>query len=110
MIAFKITRNGREICTAGAEDLAVLSAIVSATGKLGSDTVPSHPDRIGADVYFSVGGLTGRKDPKKDVHVDWESVSSLNVGDVITVTVIETSVVDRPKRRRKADSVRKRPS
>lgn len=100
MIAFEVSRNGKRVCVAGAEDLAVLSTIISAGGKLGPKTMPRRDGDTSADVYLSVGGLTRRKDPKKDVHVDWESVTPLSLGDVIQVRIVETDTVDKPKRRR----------
>jgi hypothetical protein len=44
MIAFEVTLNGKRVCIAGAEDLAVLSTIISASGRLGPKTVPARPD------------------------------------------------------------------
>ena len=45
MIAFEIIRNGKRICIAGAEDLCVLTANITAAGKLGKKTVyESLPD------------------------------------------------------------------
>ncbi len=50
MIAFEITLNGKTVCLAGAEDLSVLTANVSAVGKLGSKTIPARPDETTGDV------------------------------------------------------------
>ena len=107
MIALEVKKNGKLICVAGAEDLAVLSTIIAASGKLGKKTVPSRPDDETADLYYSVGGLTSRPDPDKDVHLNWESVSPLKVGDVIEVRILETQEVDRAHSRTKA--AKKRP-
>lgn len=102
MIAFEVRKNGKRVCIAGAEDLGVLNAIVTAAGKLGKKTVPARPDETKGEVFFSVGGLTSRSDPDKNVHVRWKSVSSLKVGDVIEVRVLETDEVDRAKSQVKA--------
>lgn len=102
MIAFEVRLNGKRICRAGAEDLAVLSTIVSACGKLGKKTVPARPGQTSGEVHYSVGGLTSRSDPKKDVHVRWKSIAPLKVGDVLLVKVLETEKVDRAKSRTKA--------
>ena len=66
MIAFEVRLNGKRICIAGAEDLAVLNTIISASGKLGPKTVPARPDDINGEVFYSVGGLTARPDPEQD--------------------------------------------
>jgi hypothetical protein len=102
MIAFEVRLNGRRICIAGAEDLAVLSTIVTASGKLGPKTVPARPDDTNGEIFFSVGGLTARRDPEKDVHVRWKSITPLTVGDVIQVKVLDVKKADPAKSRTKA--------
>jgi hypothetical protein len=96
MIGLKVSLNGKRVCVAGADDLAVLNAIISASGKLGSKTVPARPDDT-SEMFYSVGGLTARPNPTKDVHLRWKSVSPLRVGDVIEVEIVETDNPDRPK-------------
>jgi len=108
MIAFSVSHNGKHVCTAGADDLTVLSAIITAHGKLGKKTVPARPDDLQGEIYYSVGGLTRRKDPKKDVHMDWRSLSKLKIGDIIQVKVLETTKVDKPIRRKNAEKRRKK--
>lgn len=101
MIALEVSLNGKRVCLAGADDLAVLSAHVTACGKLGSKTVPARPDETG-EIFYSVGGLTARPDPRKDVHVNWKSLAPLTVGDVIQVKVVETDNPDRAKSKKSA--------
>ncbi len=102
MIAFEVRLNGRRICIAGAEDLCVLTANIVATGMLGVKTIPAGRDDDSVpDLFYSVGGLTRRPDPKKDVHLRWKSVAPLRVGDVLEVKVVEVSKADRPKSREK---------
>lgn len=102
MIAFEVRINGKRICVAGAEDLAVLTACVNASGKLGAKTVPARPDDVTGEVFYSVTGLTARRDPEKDVHVRWQSVEPLRVGDVVQVKILDSTKADRPKSRVKA--------
>ena len=102
MIALEVRLNGKRVCIAGADDLAVLSAHVTACGKLGNKTVPARPDDTTGEIFYSVGGLTARPDPTKDVHMRWKSVAPLKVGDVIQVEVVETDKPDRAKSRTKA--------
>lgn len=108
MIAFEVSLNGKRVCVAGMDDLAVLSTIIAAGGKLGPKTTFSRPGDASSRVYYSVGGLTGRKNPSKDVHVSWKSVTDLAVGDVLQVRVLETDIVDKPKRRKNAEKNRLR--
>ncbi len=102
MIAFEVSLNGKRICIAGAEDLVVLTTIVTAVGRLGRRTVPARPDQSGREIHYSIGGLTARKNPEKDVHVKWKSVAPLQVGDVIQVKIIETEKADRASSRQNA--------
>ena len=101
MIAFEVSLNGERVCVAGAEDLAVLAAGVTACGTLGKKTVPVRSDESW-DIHYRVGGLTGRKDESKDVHMTWTGITELNIGDVIEIKVLETDKVDRPKSRKRA--------
>ena len=102
MIAFEVRLNGKRICIAGAEDLAVLNTIITASGKLGPKTVPVRPDDTNREIFYFVGGLTARPDPEEDVHVRWKSIAPLKVGDVIQVKVLDVKKVDRAKSRKKA--------
>ncbi|NNJ26537.1 hypothetical protein [Alienimonas chondri] len=94
MIALEVSKNGERVCIAGAEDLGVLAAHVSAVGRLGTATVPIRPDEGEPHIHFSVSGLTRRADPNADVHPRWQGITSLAVGDEITVRVLETDVAD----------------
>lgn len=102
MIALEVALNGKRVCIAGAEDLGVLSAAISAVGKLGRKTVPSRPEET-SDLFYSVGGLTSRSDPNTNVHVNWQSIARLKIGDTITVKMVETERADRARSRRKAE-------
>ena len=73
MIALEVRLNGKRVCVAGAEDLSVLSAIVTASGPLGKRTVPVRPDEV-SQIVYQVGGLTSRSDPAKDVHLRWKGI------------------------------------
>lgn len=110
MIAFEVILNGKRICTAGAEDLSVLTADMTATGKLGKKTVfEALPDDTVPEVRldYSVGGLTRRRDPNRDVHLIWKSVRRLRVGDSLEVRVVEVRKADRPKSQVSAKEARR---
>ena len=59
MIGLAVYLNGKRKAVAGADDLCVLSAIVTAVGELGASTA-SVGKRHGVDLHLSVGGLTRR--------------------------------------------------
>ncbi len=103
MIALRVIRNGKLVCTAGAEDLAVLSAIVGVCGALGRLTKRKRDDP--PDVYLSVGGLTGRIDGP-DEHLRWTEQQPLQTGDRIEIHVLDTSEVDPPHEKRPFDCER----
>jgi hypothetical protein len=94
MIALEVSKNGIHICTAGANDLAVLNAIISATGALGSETEKAREDQA-ADFYLRVGGLTARLNAPDD-HLSWNDGDSLALGDRIEVKIIDTTSIDLP--------------
>lgn len=101
MIALEVTLNGKRVCIAGAEDLSVLNAIVTACGPLGKKTVPRRPGET-VDFYYHIGGLTSRRDPNKDVHLNWKLLSPLKLGDTVQIRIVEVKKADRPKRRSQA--------
>ena len=102
MIAFKVSLNGNRVCVAGDEDMAVLTAGVTAVGELGKKTVRPDSDEKSQYIGYRVGGMTGRHDPEKDVFVNWVSGAPLQMGDVIQIKVFETDKVDRAKSRKNA--------
>jgi|GEM_PF-3571023 len=99
MLALEVSLNGKRVCVAGAGDLCVLSASVTAVGKLGNKTVPARPDDTTGEIFYSVGGRTRRKNPKADLYVRWKSIAPLRVGDVVEVKILETERADRANSR-----------
>ncbi len=86
MIAFAVSVNGQRVATIGVGDSGVLSAIVRWSGRAG------EPGDLGLDI----GGL----DSRTDEHVRWSDPPEINVGDTITVQVVETDAVDAPTDRK----------
>lgn len=91
MYALRVQVNSQEPVVGGAEDLCVLTAIVTATGKLGSESHP-HRDDGTRDVDLRLGGLTARGVGQQDEHLNWIDATPLKPGDRITIEVLETSV------------------
>jgi hypothetical protein len=87
MRAFKINLNGKRICVAGAGADGVLT---------------THIDYVGqgsGHLRLAVTGLF----TKTDEHAIWATLG-LKVGDKVQVTVVETDLVDKPKKRYRPDS------
>ena len=101
MLALRVTINEKRSIVAGTEDLSVLSAIVTLTGKLGAKTVA--PGRGKPDMFVSVGGLTARGSRRGDEHLRWTPHVKLEVGDRVLVELVRARKSDRIVRRSKAD-------
>lgn len=100
MIALEVKLNGKRVCIAGADEMTVLSADVTACGKLGTKSVPRSP-KDGTQINYSVGGLIPRPNGK-DIYPKWKLAAPLRVGDVLEVRILETEKVDRARPRNKA--------
>jgi|SRR4051812_25030194 hypothetical protein len=101
MLALRVTINDKKIVVAGTEDLFVLSAIVTLTGKLGSKAVV--PGRGKPDMFLHLGGLTGRGKGRKDEHLRWTPHVKLKIGDRVVVELIETARSDKIVQRSAAE-------
>jgi hypothetical protein len=101
MIALAVYLNGKKLTVAGAEDLSVLNAIVSAVGELGKSTAGIARRRRSIDLHLSVGGLTQRANGAEDEHLRWISLLPLKVGDKVSVRLVRT---DRPSEYQSAHS------
>jgi hypothetical protein len=88
MLCFEVSLNGSKLCTAGVGGDGVLTAILSWAGSSRPEWSARKPD-------LHVGGLVG------SVHVGWLSESSLEleVGDEVSIQVVESEDADEPLRR-----------
>jgi hypothetical protein len=87
MRAFQISLNGKRICVAGVGAEGVLTTHIDYVGQKGDD------------LRLAVNGLFA----KTDEHAIWIN-SGLKVGDKVQVNVIETDLVDKPKKLYRPDS------
>jgi hypothetical protein len=101
MLALRVTINGKHSIVAGTEDLSVLSAVVTLTGKLGAKTVA--PGRGRPDMFVNVGGLTARGSRGGDEHLRWTPHVKLKVGDRVLVELIKAAKSDKVVERSKAE-------
>jgi hypothetical protein len=93
MIAFQVTVNGSEVCTAGISDFGVVSAIVTWVRRTPAKSADGKS--IEEELTFHVGGLDSE-------HLNWLR-TTLNVGDTVTVRILDNAHVDAPGERRKED-------
>jgi hypothetical protein len=94
MIGLAVYLNRKRLAIAGAEDLCVLSAGITAVGDLGAATASVRPRR-GVDLHLSVGGLTRRAEKMPDEHLRWVRLRRLKVGDRISVKIVRTAKPDK---------------
>lgn len=95
MFALKVQINDEAPVIAGSDDLGVLNAVVNCVGRLGSRSVSGRANEP-ADLFITVGGLTSRVSNEPDEHVQWISQKPLKIGDVISVEVMDTLIVNAP--------------
>ena len=95
MIAFEVKLNEESLGTAGADDLSVLTAIVTAVGKLGPNSAGAAHRENDYELELTVGGLTSRTNGAPNEHLDWAK-RALKPGDVVILRVIEADAADLP--------------
>ncbi|RQP22687.1 hypothetical protein [Piscinibacter terrae] len=93
MYAVKVQINDQLPVTGGADDLSVLSAILTLTGKLGATSHPRR-DNGSVDFTFRLGGLTARGPGIQDQHLVWLEQDELKVGDRLSIEILETEQPD----------------
>ncbi len=104
-IVLRVVVNGEEFVLAGEESMGVLSAHVTAVGKLGPKAEGAAGRRgTDASIDLSVGGMTSRGDKRKDEHLRWGPRLPLEPGDTVTIEVLESSDFQAPSSRYKTDT------
>ena len=84
MVSLRVSKNGRVLCTAGAEDLGVLMAIVQVLG----DTNTESRLNSGTSMNLQVSG--GRSHPEREVqHVEWIRRLDLSIGDRVEIEIVD---------------------
>jgi hypothetical protein len=99
-LVLEVLVNGERFTVAGEDSLSVLSAHVTACGKLGTE---SHGVRNSthdpADISLSVSGLTNRGRRERDEHMNWGPRLALRVGDEVRITVLQGDNYESASRR-----------
>ncbi len=103
MIAFEISIDGRRQCTAGIGDLDVASVITTWVRRRSHDPVSGEAvdDAIEEELALEVGGLAHDPDGAA-IQIRWLR-EALQVGQVITLAVVEADSVDPPRTRERTD-------
>jgi hypothetical protein len=86
MKAFRVSVNGKPLCTVGIGALGVLHVIV--------DWVRRKGEPAAGEFDLSIGGL----DTASEEHVGWP-VPRIGVGDEITIRVVDSDEIDTPSER-----------
>jgi hypothetical protein len=81
--------NGERHAVAGHEALSVLSTVITASGRLGSDSEGTVGQQGAQEVHLHVGGLTSRGAGRPDHHLRWGGHRELLPGDEVRVVVRE---------------------
>lgn len=96
MIALKVKLNGELLALAGREDLCVLNTIIDATGVLGSESAGTVAEKDKAHIGVHIGGLSARTNDDPGQHMRWVGRKPINIGDEISVQVLEVDIADEP--------------
>ncbi len=87
MIAFEVRLNAKKLCVAGVGNDGVLTAIVDFVAR---------PQDVRSEL--DVGGLIS----STNEHVKWLN-RTLRIGDEVTVKVVDTTSVNKPRKRQRSD-------
>lgn len=91
MLAYEVYINGQKKCTAGISGPCVLTACLSWVLR-----EPSERKLKRKELNLGVGGLVSRSDE----FLEWLQ-RDMQPGDEVTIRIIETAKVDKPKKRRR---------
>ena len=97
MFAFKVTINGADQIVAGIEDWQLLTATVTANRARRVNDIDEFELRLGGLVKPTVEG--------KHEHIRWKE-HELNVGDQITIELVEVNEADDVTKRYRSDKAR----
>jgi hypothetical protein len=91
VLAIEVEVNGARLLVAGAKDLALLSAQISAGVGAENTTIG-----VDTDVHLTVMGLTSLQSPSRISNLTWISGLSLKLGDLITFRIVQVEQPDLP--------------
>jgi hypothetical protein len=103
MIAFEVSIDGQKRCTAGVSDVGVASVIATWVRRVSRDPTSGQPipGRFEEELTLDVGGVAHDPDGAP-IHVRWLQ-QSLELGQHITLAIVETEQADPPRTRDRED-------
>ncbi len=96
MIALEVKLNGNLVAVAGREDLCVLNTIVGALGVLGSKSAGTRAKKDSYELNLSISGLSAESHEDPGQHLNWNSKTTINVGDEVSICVVDVECADPP--------------
>ncbi len=96
MIAFEIRLNGEKVCLAGIGEHGVMSQHLSWSQRAPKADSNEKPER--AKPHFHIGGLVNQE------HIDWIRHQDVEIGDEVTIRIVEVESADEPTHRERAES------
>ncbi len=106
MIALKVTRNGQAPVIAGSDAMCVLNLMVNVLGKLGERSHGVYKLRDRVEASLRVGGTTNLGSRHRNEFIDWVN-EDLEVGDRLTIELVEAGEAHDPIERRPITETRK---
>lgn len=97
MLVLELRINGKLVSTAGADNLSVLGAHVTALGKLGDNSLGTKVLKDGIELRCEMTGLTSREGEPHNIHLSWFCSEGMEVGDEVTITIKEADSADSPQ-------------
>lgn len=96
MICFQVDINGRKLCIAGVGEFGVLTTVISMVKS--RDSIRQGG---GTPAQLRIGGTTSLNNIS-DENVEWDG-SGLNVGDQVTITIVDHLQPEEPSQRTMRD-------
>ena len=99
-LVLEVLVNGERFTVAGEESLSALSALVTARGRLGTESEGIRPSADKPfEISLSVTGLTRRGSGERDEHLNWGPRAALRLGDEVRICVRDDANYDSASRR-----------
>jgi catechol 2,3-dioxygenase-like lactoylglutathione lyase family enzyme len=102
MITYEIEINRELVTIAGAPEMNVLSAILTAVGKLGAQSAGTRDEPDTRSIELDVGGMTSPSNGSEEESVKWVA-RELSVGDEVVIRIRESNDAHEPVERRSAE-------
>ena len=99
MLTLEVRINGSLVTIAGSPEMSVLSAMITAVGKLGPNSAGTNHDPTEESIDLRVGGMTAPSHGGAQEHLDW-LVQKVVAGDQVSITLSESTTAEPAQSRR----------